>query len=927
MSDAEIQEEREFKEFQIQEMSLPRKEKRRLLRLLKERNTAFASGPYDLGDCNLVVHRIDTGNHDPIYTRPRKVSQNDRDGLRKELDDLEQLGIIQRSHTAWASAIVLVPKKDGTKRLCIDYRPLNAIVPRSSFPLPKISDIFAVLKGKRFFTCLDLAKGFWQIRIADGDRQKTAFTTPFGLYEFTRLPFGLNSAPGVFQATMTRVLSDLLWTICVVYIDDILIYSDTWEEHLEAIDKVLQRLIQANLKIKLSKCEFARTQLQYLGHIINSQGIATDPKKVEAIRLWAPPKTVKELEQFLGTVNYYAKFIPNFSHLASPLFQLKKKGVKWEFTEERLQAFNQLKEALCSAPVLRHPDFTKEFILTTDASGYGLGATLSQIGEDGEEHPISYASRTLKEEEMRYPPIDREALGVLWAVIHYEEYLEGNHFTIYTDHKPLVTLMIKAEPAKRLAHYAMQLEHFTFTIKYKPGVTNIDADALSRLERYPVKPLKTKRHKVAQTNESCSNDYDPQAKLANNTRLTRVNPVRQRWIASRPSCAPQSNEMEPGEVNSEPLPSDPMGKDGPPDLPSGTVVSESAIPPENQSAAPCKGITRDVASLTIQARPLITTLQTPRGQVSMDRERRDRQHMMQYLRQDNYFGPVVQTLESPRQEVPKVYTKIEHFQEVVPNFVLENGHLYRYIQGDVKLCIPQALVLNYLYQNHNTPGAAHGGITATSKRIARHYYWPTLLADVKRYVSRCELCQVYKDPSRQTRQPLGDLPMPQRPWHRVHMDVWSPGGESQDGNRYVVGFIDAYTKFAVLVPTSDHTAETISQVVMKNLVAVHGPPEVLVSDGAPEFVGTIQTELYKGLGVIRKVISPYHPQANGQIERLFRTIKPMLAIAARNHQHEWAEYVPLIAYAYNTAYHESIRNTPYFLLYGRDPAPGDTPSV
>ena len=166
MSDEEIQEEREFKEFQIHEMSLPRKEKRRLLRVLKKRIKAFANGPYDLGDCNLIVHRIDTGNADPVYTRPRKVAQNDRDGLRKELDDLEKLGIIQRSHTAWASAIVLVAKKDGTKRLCIDYRPLNAIVPRSSFPLPKISDIFTVLKGKRFFTCLDLAKGFWQIRIA-----------------------------------------------------------------------------------------------------------------------------------------------------------------------------------------------------------------------------------------------------------------------------------------------------------------------------------------------------------------------------------------------------------------------------------------------------------------------------------------------------------------------------------------------------------------------------------------------------------------------------------------------------------------------------------------------------------------------------------------------------------------------------------------
>ena len=321
------EESRQFEKFRVLEKALTIAQSRKLLRVLAKFNEVFAKNAYDLGCCNVGEHYVKTGDAQPIYTRARKVAPQCRTPLETELQELKELGIIEDTNSSWAAPIVLVKKKDGTIRLCIDFRMLNQVAERSSFPLPKINEIFAALQGMRFFSSLDLAKGFWQIKIAEEDRHKTAFITPYGQYQFNRLPFGLNSAPGAFQAIMTRVLGDLLWINCVVYVDDILIFTETFEEHLEVIDKVLTRLEKANLKIKLEKCEFARTQLHYLGHVINSLGIATDPQKVEAVKNWAPPNNVKELEQFLGTVNYYSKFIPEYSNMAAPLFKLKKKNV------------------------------------------------------------------------------------------------------------------------------------------------------------------------------------------------------------------------------------------------------------------------------------------------------------------------------------------------------------------------------------------------------------------------------------------------------------------------------------------------------------------------------------------------------------------------------------------------------------------------
>ena len=802
-----------------------------------------------------MEYEIDTGTAKPVYTRVRNLNRQHWEPLKLELEELLALGIIRISRSPWASAIVLVNKKDGTKRLCIDFRALNEVAARSSFPLPKAINIFDTLRGMKWFTIIDIAKGFWQIRLAPASIPKTAFVTPFGQYEFQRLPFGLNSAPGVFQSVMQQVLADLLWVKCCVYIDDIIIFTETFDSHLVAIDEVLERLEGANLKIKPAKCEFARTELRYLGHRVNSLGVSTDPSKVEAIQAWKPPTTVKELEQFLGTVNYYSRFIPDFSHLGTPLFRLKRKNVEWSFGPEEMQAFITLKEKLCTAPVLRHPDFDREFILATDASGWGLGATLSQIGADEEEHPIAFASRTLKDEELRYPAIDREALAVKFGVYRFEEYLDGpRHFTIYTDHKPLITMMTKQEPAPRLYQYVLSLQHFHFTIKYRPGVANVDADALSR---YPFVPLRSKKTKVVQTNQSVVNCFNDAATLADGKRLT-------------------------------PKPRVPKEKSKP-------ALATAAAAPFSVNI--------------IEAQPRQPTLEQVRA---MERG------IMRDLRNDPYFGPIMRVKEQGAW-LDEGHPLYHRHRATIDRYAIFENRLYYLAEGRYVQCVPATLRLLRLYEGHDVPTAAHGGIHATTMRLKGKYYWPTMLEDVHRYISTCPECLECKPPIPRGRQPLGEVPIPQRVWQRIHVDIWTPGGVAANGDKAVIAFIDAYSKFLVAVARPNHQAKTVIDAFLNHVALVFGFPQEIVSDGGPELVSVAMKQLYLAMGIKHHLISPYHPQPNGKVERVFRTLRPKLASIVRRNPASWPDYLPYVVYAYNSSYHHTIRNTPMYIMTGRDP--------
>ena len=352
--------------------------------LLNEYKSCFASNYNELGCCKLNKIKINTSSTIPIYQLPYRKSFAERQLIKEEVNRMLEANIIRPSKSPWASPVVMIPKKDGSKRFCVDYRKLNLITIQDCFPMPRMDDIFDRLSGAKWFSIIDLKNGYWQSMMDEESIEKTAFNTPDGHFEFIRLPFGLKNAPAEFNRLMTQILGDLPYV--QIYLDDITVFSTTFEEHTVHIRNVLERLKQADLKINSSKCVFLKQNIKLLGHVISDKGIEADPEKVEAIQNIKYCKNVKQVQSYLGLCGYYRKFIRDYSKIAQPLHNLTKKDTKFEFNEECKQSFDKLKAELLKQPILRLPDFSKKFILHTDASGFALGAVLSQCDDNGDEY-------------------------------------------------------------------------------------------------------------------------------------------------------------------------------------------------------------------------------------------------------------------------------------------------------------------------------------------------------------------------------------------------------------------------------------------------------------------------------------------------------------------------------------------------------------
>ena len=353
--------------------------------LLQKYQNLFSKGDTDLGRTNVVSMKIDTGNHPPVKQKPYRTPFAERPMVEQQLADMLSAGVVSPSSSPWASPIVIVPKKDGTKRVCVDYRKgVNRVFVQNSYPLPNIDDIFASMGQARVFSCLDLKNGYHQIEIDPRDRPKTAFVCHAGLFEFNVMPFGLSSAPSVFQELMNKVLGTSLNKHGIAYLDDIIIYSESFEKHLEHLNDIFDKLQKAGLKLKMSKCNFLMKEVHYLGHILSEKGIAPDPDKVRAIKELRPPKSVREVRSVVGMTSYYRKFIDHFSEIIRPLTELTKKNVRFCWKEEHDTAFNLLKDKLTRAPVLAHPVLGKPYRLYTDASLYAVRAVLTQEHPKGE---------------------------------------------------------------------------------------------------------------------------------------------------------------------------------------------------------------------------------------------------------------------------------------------------------------------------------------------------------------------------------------------------------------------------------------------------------------------------------------------------------------------------------------------------------------
>ena len=406
-----------------------------LAKLLADYSDLFATKDSQLGSTGLIKHSIDTQGYGPIRLRPYRTARRQKDEMERQIEEMMQSNVIRPSTSPWAAPVILVEKKGGEQRFCIDYRKLNGLTKKDSFPLPRIDDTLDMLHGKHFFTTLDLASGYWQKELKESSKEKTAFIVENNLYEFNRMAFGLCNAPATFQRLMNYILRDVLGKKALVYLDDVIIFSDTFEEHLADIRIVFDLIRSAGLRLKRTKCQFIKESVDYLGHVISRTGIAPDPAKIDKIANYKVPTSADEVRSFLGLAGYYRRFILNFGSIARPLTakthkDFSKKPFTW--TEIDQAAFETLRTCLTTSPILAYPNFDLEFLLFTDACDYGIGAVLSQIQE--KEVVIAYFSRQLKSPELKYATVEKEALAVVEAITNFRHYLLDQPFTVISDH-------------------------------------------------------------------------------------------------------------------------------------------------------------------------------------------------------------------------------------------------------------------------------------------------------------------------------------------------------------------------------------------------------------------------------------------------------------------------------------------------------------
>ena len=466
---------------------VPSAEVDQLKEFLVQYHSVFSLEDGERGETDIITMSIDTGDSHPVKQHPRRMPFVVRGEVAKQLRDMQQTGVIQPSSSPWSSPVVMVRKKDGSHRFCVDYRQLNAVTKTDAFPLPRIDDLLDQLGGAKYFSTLDLASGFWQIRMEPESREKTAFTTPQGLYELLVMPFGLTNAPAVFQRLMQRVLSGLNPSdgkeFVTAYLDDILVFSNSFSDHLNHLQNVLSRLKSVNLKLKPSKCQFMREEVEYLGHVITRSGLKPNARLTEAILNFPRPDDIGAVRRFLGLASYYRRFIPGFAKVASPLHGLTAKDTPFDWTPECETAFTTLKSKLVTPPVLAYPSFEREFTLETDASILGFGAVLSQRQEDSKLHPIVYASRALNRSENNYSITELETLAVVWAITHFRSHLYGNTVKVLTDHSAVKSVLETPNPTGKHARWWTKVFGSgvrSISIAYRAGRENTLADALSR---------------------------------------------------------------------------------------------------------------------------------------------------------------------------------------------------------------------------------------------------------------------------------------------------------------------------------------------------------------------------------------------------------------------------------------------------------------
>ena len=753
----------------------------------------------------------------PVKCRERRRSPKDEAALRTAVEEMLAKGLVRPSKSEWVSQPVMVKKvRDGVvldeKRPCWDYRFVNECIKGDAFPLPLPENMFDALQGSRLFSKLDLTKGFWQIPLEEASMAILAMSTPLGLMEPTHMPFGMKNAPSVFQREMQRVLGEKIGKGVFVFIDDILIYTKTVEEHEDMVRWVLKRLCDEGYYANPEKCDFFQREVSFLGHIINESGLSVQQHKVKAVSEWPQPKTRKEVKGFLGLTGYYRKFINKYSEVALPLTELTRNDVKYVWGDAQQRAFDELKSRLLTAPVLAHPDPSRQFILNTDASGFAIAAVLSQQQQDGSMRPVAYYSKKMNSAQKNYGVTDKELLAIVEAVRHWRCYLEGNPFPtkVLTDHQGLKWLNSKAELSGRQARWVESLSDLEYEVSYIPGPQNAVADALSR------------------------------------------------------RADMEEDVVKSGQGRSTPDPTSYNEGEGPASRLKLHLTAMKGIPTKDKPLWESKA-----EALTFRAE-----------------------------------------LKKAAEVDPWYRAKMQ--QTSPDDGLLRGDGLLWTIDGRFYVPDDREVQRKLLFEAHDAPTGGHLGARKTLHKLQRACYWAGMSKDTEDYVKGCVVCAAVKPSQQVPAGLLQPLPIPHRPWEVISIDFVGPLITTKDYYNAVLVVIDKFSKMGHFIPTTTTcTSEKAARLLINHVIKLHGLPTSIISDRDSRFTAGMWKEVFDALGVKLGMSSSYHPQTDGQTERLNRTLEAGLRAYADKKGTEWADWLPMVESFYNSSTHSSTGKTPF----------------
>jgi transposase InsO family protein/murein DD-endopeptidase MepM/ murein hydrolase activator NlpD len=734
---------------------------------------------------------------EPKFSKIYGLNETQLKALREYLDENLAKGYIRPSTSPAGYPILFVPKKNGKLRLCVDYRQLNDITIKNRYPLPLIKELRDRLQGAQWFTALDLKGAYNLIRMKKGEEWKTAFRTRYGHFETLVMPFGLTNAPATFQAMINHVLREYLDVFVIAYLDDILIYSKTLENHKEHVHKVLQTLQDAKLLVEPEKSKFHTQEVDYLGYTIRPGEIRMQASKIEAIRDWPSPTNLKEVRGFLGFVNFYRQFIKDYSKIAKPLTDLTKTTETFQWNDKAQEAFEEIRQRVISEPILVEADPDKEYEVETDASDYALGGQLGQRDAEGKLHPIAFFSKKLSGPEVNYGIPDKELMAIIEAFKEWQHYLIGakHQVRVFTDHKNLTSFTTTKELNKRQIRWAEFLSQFDIRITYRKGSENGRADALSR-------------------------------------RLDHL----------------------------------------------------QEVPPETQSI--------------FQVTPEGDLLQEPRQLAAILRAKPNPEWENK--------------LRTAYQELPDQDKK---------GLVEDKGMLY---QGN-KLFVPMAMQSEVIRRIHEAPAHGHQGITATIKRVRRHYNFPWMKEEVQKVIQDCDICCKSKTARHKPYGLLQPLPVPEGPWQSISLDFivkLPPSKEPLTGVRYdsILVIVDRFTKYAYFLPYKEASnADDLAYTFLRTIISNHGAPQEIISDRGTVFTSNFWQSLMKQLGTKSKLSTAFHPQTDGQTERLNQILEQYLRSYVNHQQDNWVQLLPMAQFAYNSADTSTTKMSPFYANYMHEP--------